>query len=519
MKNLLLILCLCFICSISYSQPLLEKILSNEIKLAISDGTRYDDGTWIFSAYAYSVSPGDSAMSIVFKTDSAFSPLWAKRLKSLRNDDLSCITPLMDGNVLVGGAMRQNFSLENGGSVFKMDTAGNVLWHLMYDEDSDDRVLDIFEQADSSLMIFIREGVNNRPTKIVHADKGGVIISQRTYTVGSNLGLLANNVVVDENEQYYFSGTVFQGTSELFVCAVSDDSLLWYKRYRFQDDRGVGNFSSAYNPVDQSILLGGAIADTVGIFVNIWLAKMDLTGNLIWIKEYGRDLGYTESISSITPLPNGDIMLYGSVFDDQGSQGYAMKLDSVGNILWIKGYNPTSPTLGIADAFHLPDGRTLLNANSGNEIFLLTTSAEGLSACNSSTLAMNVVDLSASDSTYFLNVDDPGIQEFIPVLEVSDIVIDDSVLCAGSVGIEEIPAGKLVVYPNPAKDQLAVILPTHVKHPAKCMIVDARGRKIIPAMTQGQGEIQLDISGLPNGIYWVFLQADDKIYSQKFIRL
>jgi hypothetical protein len=60
-----------------------------------------------------------------------------------------------------------------------------------------DRVLDIFEQADNTLMIFIREGVNNRPTKVIHANEDGDILSQRAYYVHNNMGLLANAVVAD----------------------------------------------------------------------------------------------------------------------------------------------------------------------------------------------------------------------------------------------------------------------------------------------------------------------------------
>ena len=217
MKNLWLFISLSCISILSFSQPIVEKTFSNEIKFTLSDGVQFDDGNWMFSAFAYSLTPGDSAMSIVLKTDSTFSLLWAKRYKHLRRDDFSCLTPLKDGNVLIGGTMRQTFSLEDGGSIYKLDTAGNVIWHLMYDEDFDDRVLDIFEQEDSTLMIFIREGVTNRPSKIIHATSQGSIISQRAYTVDSNLGLLANAVVADESENYYFSGNVqHQGIQELF---------------------------------------------------------------------------------------------------------------------------------------------------------------------------------------------------------------------------------------------------------------------------------------------------------------
>ncbi|MCB0633120.1 MAG: hypothetical protein KDD15_25450, partial [Lewinella sp.] len=45
---------------------------------------------------------------------------------------------------------------------------------------------------------------------------------------------------------------------ELFVCAVDDNSLIWYKRFRL-GERGVGHFSSAYIPAAQTIIPGGTI--------------------------------------------------------------------------------------------------------------------------------------------------------------------------------------------------------------------------------------------------------------------
>ncbi len=520
MKNILLSFCLSLGLSASFAQTVFEKILSNEIKLALSDGVRLDDGSWMFSAFAYSITPGDSAMAMVIKTDSTFTPIWAKRYKHLRRDDFSCITALSDGNVLVGGTMRQSFSLDDGGSIFKLDTAGNVIWHHMYAEDFDDRVLEIFEQADSSLMIFIREGVNNRPTKIVHADINGNILSQRAYTVGnSSVGLLANSVVTDNNDQYYFSGTVSnQGTQELYVTAVDDNSLLWHQQVAF-NGRSVGSFISTFMAADQSIILGGSIADTVGIFVNIWLAKMDLMGNILWRKEYGGDMGYTENVSGILPLDNGHFLMYGRVFGDQGSSGFVMRLDAMGNKVWEKAYAPTSPSFGIADVYVLPDGRLLANANSGEEVYLLTMSASGETVCSSSELQLNIAGLTLSDSTYSLTVDDPGIMAMTPAVEVTDVLIQDSLLCAGSVSIETFPARPLEVYPNPVQDLLTVVLPAGIEQGVECTILDAYGRMISPEVVQNGAEIIVDVADLAAGMYWLRLRSEAGEYAGGFVRM
>ncbi|MEL6589708.1 MAG: T9SS type A sorting domain-containing protein [Bacteroidota bacterium] len=519
MKRLFLLASLCLSLSVLSAQTLLEKVLANEINLGFSDGVRYEDGSWIFSAVAYSITPGDSAMSLVVKTDSSFRPLWAKRYQYLRRDDFSCITRLKDGNVLVGGTMRQSFSNQNGGSVYKLDTAGNVIWHKLYDESFDDRVLDIFEQADSSLMIFIRKGVNNQPTKIIHASQTGDIISQREYTFNNTFGLLANTVVRDDSARYYFSGNVFsQGTTELYICAVDESNLLWYKRFRFDDDRGASNFVSAYDPSDQTIIYGGPIADSVGIFVNIWLAKIDLAGDLVWAKEYGGDLGFTENISSIKPQPNGEIMIFGSAFDDQGSEAFTAKLDASGEILWLRGYNPSSPTLGVAEAFALPDDRMLINANSGDSVYLMVVAPDGEAACNNTSLSFNTAVLSPVDSVYPLTVDNPGVVEVSPPLRIYDVSISDSLLCQRSVSIDALPTLGLQVYPNPTEAHLTVIPPSKLEAEFDWEIVDILGKRLRPSATIETGQMRVDVSALSPGMYWLLLRTEEGDFRQRFVR-
>ncbi|MEL6672090.1 MAG: T9SS type A sorting domain-containing protein [Bacteroidota bacterium] len=518
MKNLLLLPLLCLGYLFAPAQPLLERILSNEIKFAISDGVQFDDGNWMFSAFAYSVTPGDSAMAIVLKTDSTLTPLWAKRYKYLRRDDFSSITRLHDGNVLVGGTMRQTFSLQDGASVYKLDTAGNVIWHLMYEEDFDDRILDIFEQKDSSLMVFVREGVTNQPINIIHATPTGSILSERTYTWNSTFGVGANTVVADSNERYYYSGQVFTGgLSEVHVCAVDQTNQFWYKRYVL-GGRTTGCFVSAYMHADSTILLSGTVADSVGIFVNIWLMKIDLQGNVIWAKEYGRDLNFQENPSQIIPLPNGEMMMFGRVFDEDGSQGFAMRLDAQGNVQWIKGYNPTSPTFGIGDVFPLSDGRYLLSGNSGTEAYMMLTAADGEGVCFQNELAINQADISVEDSTYAVAVGGTGVLVFNPPLTQYDISIEDSLLCAGSVGIPELVRERLEVYPNPASEVLHIQLPSGIGTVKQFSVVDTWGRTITVPMVRKGDILTVSLLNLPAAFYWVLIQTDEKRYVERFVK-
>ena len=100
----------------------------------------------------------DSVMAVIFKFDSLMQVQWCKRLKMLRNDDFVNIIPLSDGNFLTAGASRYEYALDYGGSLYKIDGSGNVIWNRLYSKDYDDRILGVFEQEDKSLVLFIRHG-------------------------------------------------------------------------------------------------------------------------------------------------------------------------------------------------------------------------------------------------------------------------------------------------------------------------------------------------------------------------
>jgi hypothetical protein len=56
------------------------------------------------------------------------------------------------------------------------------------------------------------------------------------------------------------------------------------------------------------------------------------------------------------------------------------------------------------------------------------------------------------------------------------------------------------VFPNPAADQLSIVLPAQVQ-PATIVLMDARGGKVLEGPAQLAGTTSLNISHLPKGLY------------------
>lgn len=190
----------------------------------------------------------------------------------------------------------------------------------------------------------------------------------------------------------------------------------------------------------------------------------------------------------------------------------------MGNKIWERAYNPTSPTFGIGCAFFLPDGRMLLTGSSGEEVYVLTTTADGENACSMAEISLNVVPLAVNDSSYPLLMENPGVMEFIPPIEIGNVSVKDSLLCAKTVGLTELRTTQLEIFPNPAGKQLSVRVPPQAGPRFRCHILDALGRVLSPPMQTYSDEIQIELDGLAPGIYWVYLVSDTGVFSRKFVR-
>jgi hypothetical protein len=78
------------------------------------------------------------------------------------------------------------------------------------------------------------------------------------------------------------------------------------------------------------------------------------------------------------------------------------------------------------------------------------------------------------------------------------------------VGISELRELKLSVYPNPASDEI-ILETSGLAEGSHVIIEDPEGRELIVRQIT-QSKIELNISSLPDGIYFVKLTSDRKIF-------
>ena len=155
-----------------------------------------------------------------------------------------------------------------------------------------------------------------------------------------------------------FSGTnvTSSGETDILIAKLdSNGSISWLKNFG-GTGRDISNSSSVFS--DNSIIISGYFKDTVSFGSttlssfgdgdydgDIFIAKLDSTGNTVWAKNFGGSEG--DSASDIQTLDDGSSIVSGW-FRDSASFGsttltsngstdaFFTKLDSNGSVSWIK---------------------------------------------------------------------------------------------------------------------------------------------------------------------------------------
>lgn len=106
-----------------------------------------------------------------------------------------------------------------------------------------------------------------------------------------------------------------------------------------------------------------AAGETDGLLASrrdVWVVKFNLLGNILWQRAYGRNgSGFWNSMTGIVSLREGGYLLCGATSPDENvyaaPYGFALKLNSLGNIVWAKKYAAI-----LEDALQTPQGDFVL---------------------------------------------------------------------------------------------------------------------------------------------------------------
>ncbi len=404
----------------------------------------------------------------IAKYDASGNVLWAKSAGGIDLDDGYSVAVDTYGNVFVTGYFSSpvitfgSYTLTNagGGDMFltKYDASGNVLW------------------AKSTDGAYYNEG----------------------YSVAVDL---SGNVYVTG----YFSGLVLTvgsytltnaGDGDMFLAKYdASGNVLWAKSAgrilnEYANSVAVDSYGNVYVTgvfASPTLSFGSDTLTNAGDG-DMFLAKYDASGNVLWAKSVGGtdfDAGYSVAVDSygnvfVTGYFSSPVITFGSYTLTNAGNWYAFltKYNANGNVLWAKSAGGTDSDLGYSVAVDL----------SGN-VYVTGYFSSPVLTFGSYILT------NAGDGDMFL----------VKIKSISNIGFN-----------EPIGTFDLLIYPNPTEDKLYIQTAGKANN-SNFSIFNVKGKQFFQQQFT-TSTITLDISSLPSGVYFVRVVGDKSVSVEKFIK-
>ena len=424
--------------------------------------------------------------------------------------------------------------------LIKTDAAGKVTWTSVYgDEDGVDSGADVIQTEDGGYLVLGRtenygvggfdiilvrynsEGeyqwkktfgsVNDESgSRLIAADDGGYFLlgqttpqsgigkniflvktdaegtEQWTTTYGGETGTDGNDMIQLSDGNYAIVGFIAQGEDfQVYFIKIDDKGdLIWEKSFG-GSAYDVG--SSVRETRDGGFVLCGYTASMGAGARDGYVVRLDASGNLLWENAYGYD--NSDQFGGIAETPAGDFIAVGNTVtrittSEQYTDAYMVKLDKNGNHIWSKQFGG-----------NLSDGLgKILNTNDGGYVNLGNTDSFG-----------------KSRDIYLVKVNDDGIISSIHEKHSSKTRPDNFVLYQN--------------YPNPfnASTRIKFAVPEgelqHVSIKLFDILGHVRATLLDTRKTPGVYEIQFTAHNLSSGVYFYQLQAGRSVSIKKMILL
>ncbi|MDC8001422.1 T9SS type A sorting domain-containing protein [Aequorivita todarodis] len=306
----------------------------------------------------------------VVKLDASGVLEWEKAFGGSADDRANSIIQTADGGYMVAGSTASNDGdvSSNHGSrdfwVLKLDSAGNIVWEQTYGGTNNDDAQAIIQTADGGYMVAGNSyssngdvGANNgiQDYWMVKIDPAGAIEWENNYG-GSAIEYVwaikqtSDNgyILVGDSESSDGDVSGNQGLSDYWI--VKTDS---FGALQWQHDYGGSERERPKDVIqtdDGGYLVVGASESSDGDIGNhydwydVWILKLDASGNLDWEKSYGGSFG--DFGEAIIPTDAGNYLIGTSSQSSDGDVGnnhgnfdcWVFQINATGNIAWERSY-------------------------------------------------------------------------------------------------------------------------------------------------------------------------------------
>jgi uncharacterized delta-60 repeat protein len=274
----------------------------------------------------------------VLKLDSTGAVQWQYTYGGGGDDYASWIRQISNGDYIVAGATTSFSAHSFDFWVFELSSNGSIIWQKTYGGQYDDEATYIENTSDGGFIVagFTNsfDGGSYDHAWILKLNSTGGIVWQNTY--GGSGEDVATYVQQTTDGGYIVAGytnSTGAGYDDFWVLKLnSNGSVVWSKTY---GGAGYDDASSAQQTADGGYIVAGTSDSfTSGGNANLWVLKLDSTGDVTWQNDYG---GTSDDYAySIQQASDGGYIVAGqtSSFAVGTCSAWVLKLEADGSITW-----------------------------------------------------------------------------------------------------------------------------------------------------------------------------------------
>ena len=281
----------------------------------------------------------------------AFSQItWEKLFSKKSTVSFRNVIEVPSGGYIVAGYTADSTANDTDAYAVRMTTAGDTLWTRKINgpNNGKDLFYKVINTGDGGFAFCgysTNNGIGNDDAYIVKMNSSGTIQWSKYW--GGTGKERAQDIVQTADGGYAISGYTTSAPAAYYDAFIvrfnSSGDTLWSKRY------GSGGFDDANAIVlmpDQGFLIGGQSTNgSSGL--DMYLVRVRSNGDTLWTKKFGTT--GTDNIEHIIRQSDGSFIIAGGTDGPGlgGNDGYAVKTDTGGTVLWSKIYGGNSQ-----DDFH-----------------------------------------------------------------------------------------------------------------------------------------------------------------------
>lgn len=479
----------------------------------------YDNG-YLVNGVTTSYGIGD-VDALTLKTDAQGQILWSFTYGTPNYDNPEIAIQTFDHNMVFAG--RTNVQPGSTSAlIYKLDSAGNVLWSKVFGLNSNTGFVSLIETSDHGYA-----AVGNIPTAIllVKTTANGDTLFTRKYDgagaeFGASLFQLPDSGFLICGRQQTTTGGNLESDGILLRTDASGN-ITWTKSY---GDSLWEEFTSVQPTNDGGfIITGSTVTFGAGNF-DILLMKTDSTGDILWTKTFGG--AESDASYDIHVNPDDSYVLSGYTeslgYGHRGidsSNVFLLKTNNVGDLVWMQVYGD-----GLQDeAFRsnkANDGGYLISGftrnyilNDSSQILFIKTDSLGNTGCHEqsvqpadSNIVMPYVPVN------FIQSSGLPLDTILLIRSVANPPNEDACLFSALKSSEKYNPGNRV-YPNPFTSHLLVDLK---ETNSKIVITDLLGHPLI-TMAASVPAITINTEELKAGVYLISIISSDRSLERRLI--